>query len=667
MQRICPACDVKTEEMDCPDCGRRTVEAARLQVKTQPDPFIGAVIEGKYEVTGKIGRGGMASVYKATHKETGGEVAIKLIRADKLEDENHIRRFYIEAQNTHQLHHPNTIRVSDFGQTEDGILYMVMEYVRGETLKEIMKQEGRLSPARAVRIVEQVLKCLGEAHSHKVIHRDIKPDNIMLIDQFGEPDFVKVLDFGVSRSLESSGASTRGAIGTPKYMAPEQWRGRSVDGRADLYSVGVVMYYLLAGQLPFSPDTSETDSAIAYMNAHVKEPPTPLVHFARDTIPAELADFVMWLLRKDPDERPSDSLMALTQLKQIGKTHDLSEEVQPLPDGPVGAGSEEFGFAPTMIPTTAGIDLDTAGAETRTLNPPASRSSSASGTGDSPADSSTSVLAADADALRAVGAGGGNGMRYAIAGVAIAAAAVVGLVVTSGGEGPEKDEATEATPAAVTANAAEEAAAAAAVAEEKAAAVEPAATVEVTSEPPGAKVTSGDGALLGKTPLTLTADKVAAGATVKVTLDGFRDLESPTFTYPEAGKNTVLNLALKALPRLSVLSHPTGATVRVEGIDEPIGTTPISWYVPAKQADALMAGGPVKLTFEKEGFHPATKVLKQDLFKDGDASLAIQLRSLTAKVSTPKKKKKAPAASAPKPAPKPKAKPKPKKKDGWSF
>jgi len=652
---------VKTEEEDCPDCGRRTVEAARLQVKTQPDPFIGVVIEGKYEVTGKIGRGGMASVYKARHKETGGEVAIKLIRADKLEDENHIRRFYIEAQNTHQLHHPNTIRVSDFGQTEDGILYMVMEYVKGETLKEIMRQEGRLSPARAVRIVEQVFKCLGEAHAHKVIHRDIKPDNIMLIDQFGEPDFVKVLDFGVSRSLESSGASTRGAIGTPKYMAPEQWRGRSVDGRADLYSVGVVMYYLLAGQLPFTPDTSETDSAIAYMNAHVKEPPTPLIHFARDTIPAELTDFVMWLLRKDPDERPSDSLMALTQLKQIAKTHDLSEEVAPLPDGPGVPGSEEFGFAPTMIPSTAGINLEVSGAETRTLNPPVARSSSASGTGDSPADSSTSVLAADSDVMGAVGATrGGNGLRYAIASIAIAAAAVTGLMLTSGGEPPPEDKTSDASPAAMKDSVAEQAAAAAAVAAAKPAA-EP-ATVEVTSEPAGARVISADGSLLGKTPLTLTAEKVAAGATVNLALDGFRDTTTPAFAYPESGKKTVLNLQLKALPRLSILSHPAGATVRADGIDEPVGKTPLSWYVPAKQADALMAGGPVKLTVEMEGFHPSIKILKQDLFKDGDASLAIQLRSLTAKVSRSKKKKTAPPAAS---APKPKAKP--KKKDGWSF
>ncbi|MEC9072028.1 MAG: PEGA domain-containing protein, partial [Myxococcota bacterium] len=245
-----------------------------------------------------------------------------------------------------------------------------------------------------------------------------------------------------------------------------------------------------------------------------------------------------------------------------------------------------------------------------------------------------------------------------------AAAAVVGIMVTSGGDPPEKDKASEATAAAVEASAAKEAPAAAAV-EEKAP-VEELATVEVTSEPPGAKVTTGEGTLLGKTPLTLTAEKVAAGATVNVTLDGFRDAKSPAFSYPEPGKKTVLNLALKALPRLSALSHPAGATVRVEGIEEPVGKTPLSWYVPAKQADALTAGGPVKLTFEKEGFHPATKVLKQDLFKDGDASLAIQLRSLTAKVSKPKKKK-APAASAPKPAPKPKAKPKPKKKDGWSF
>ena len=135
--RICPECNTKTDAERCAKDGRLTVEADRLTVKAK-DPNIGLVIEGKYQLTSRIGRGGMGSVYKAVHRETGGDVAIKVMRADMVEDDSAIRRFYIEAQNTHSLHHPNTVRIADFGQSEEGILFLVMEYVQGRSLQAVL-------------------------------------------------------------------------------------------------------------------------------------------------------------------------------------------------------------------------------------------------------------------------------------------------------------------------------------------------------------------------------------------------------------------------------------------------------------------------------------------------------------------------------------------------
>ena len=205
--RVCPACNTRTDARRCPKDGRPTLDEAELRPSRSKDPLIGYVLLGKYEVESRLGAGGFGSVYKARLLTTDGHVAIKLLRGEVAENPEVIKRFYVEAQNTHQLHHPNTVRVSDFGKTADGTLYLIMEFVPGTPLSKVMRAEGRLPPARVVRISEQVLKSLAEAHgaTNPVVHRDIKPDNIMLLDQIGEPDFVKVLDFGISRATQGPG------------------------------------------------------------------------------------------------------------------------------------------------------------------------------------------------------------------------------------------------------------------------------------------------------------------------------------------------------------------------------------------------------------------------------------------------------------------------------
>jgi serine/threonine protein kinase len=268
--RVCPECDLRTNEETCPNDGRGTIDESVFQ-RQHDDPMLGLRIADKYVVEERLGRGGMGSVYRARHTVTGGNVAIKLMNPAVAEDEEAIKRFYIEAQNTHKLHHSNTVTVSDFGQTKGGILYLVMEHVTGRPLSKAITSEGRLSPARAVRIVTQMLKSLGEAHHHGIVHRDMKPDNVMLIDEYGEKDVVKVLDFGISRALDSTGANTQGAIGTPRYMAPEQWRAKSVDGRTDLYAVGGILYRMLAGRYAF--DIKGTGRALTNCQSAVGDSP----------------------------------------------------------------------------------------------------------------------------------------------------------------------------------------------------------------------------------------------------------------------------------------------------------------------------------------------------------------------------------------------------------
>ncbi len=329
--RVCPACDTRTDAAKCPEDGRPTVEASRLSARAT-DSLLGALIDGKYRVLKLLGAGGFGAVYLAEHVETGGQVAIKLVRTELLHDDGIIRRFYIEAQNTHRLHHHNTVRLTDFGQTDEGVLFLALEYVEGKTLSKLLREEPRLGPGRVVRIVEQALKSLAEAHAVGLVHRDIKPDNIMLVDRLGEPDFVKVLDFGISRALEGPGASTRGAIGTSRYMSPEQWRGESesIDGRADLYALGCLAYEMLAGQRVFERRTPQ-----AFLDAHLHQAPAPLSEIAPGACPPALEQWVLGLLAKDPADRPRDAPAALEALVHLRSTVALSEDpvpVAPRPD-----------------------------------------------------------------------------------------------------------------------------------------------------------------------------------------------------------------------------------------------------------------------------------------------------------------------------------------------
>jgi hypothetical protein len=214
-------------------------------------PRPGDVVGGRYRIDALIGGGGFGAVYRATQLNLGRAVAIKFLHSGLFAAEGAHERFCREAQLAQQLKHPNTVRVYDFGRTESGLPYIVWEYLEGQSLDGLVAREGAQPPARVVRIASQVLKALMEAHTLGIVHRDIKPANLFVSNFFGEPDFIKVLDFGVAKVVSEQGpAITSGAmpVGTPSYMAPEQVRSEPVGPAADLYALGLVMAELSSGR-----------------------------------------------------------------------------------------------------------------------------------------------------------------------------------------------------------------------------------------------------------------------------------------------------------------------------------------------------------------------------------------------------------------------------------
>ena len=316
--RTCPHCLAETEADVCPFDGFATLASgsyAAPQHALRP----GHTLNRRYKVRDKIGAGGFGSVYKGLNLAMDQSVAIKVLRLEAGPDEKgQVRRFHREARAASKLHHPNTIRVFDFGQSEEGFLFMVMEYVQGRPLLREIRDRGTLDPARVVRIIQQVLASLCEAHEKDIVHRDIKPENIMLTHHAGVDDHVKVLDFGIAKMVSSdsggSAATTKGVLfGSPSYMAPELIKGDPVDARADLYAVGAVMYYMLAGCPPFS---GETPMSVLYAHCHQLAPEVPPVA-GGEPVPQALRDLTAALLSKDPAERPQTARATLALLRAI--------------------------------------------------------------------------------------------------------------------------------------------------------------------------------------------------------------------------------------------------------------------------------------------------------------------------------------------------------------
>ncbi|MCG0274667.1 MAG: Stk1 family PASTA domain-containing Ser/Thr kinase [Thermosediminibacteraceae bacterium] len=253
----------------------------------------GKTLGNRYVILEEIGGGGMAVVYKARCTLLNRIVAIKILRPEYSSDENFVKRFRREAQAAASLSHPNIVNIYDVGE-EDGIYYIVMEYVEGKTLKELIKEEAPLPPVKVIEIAKQICDALECAHRNKIVHRDIKPHNIIIT-----PDGrIKVADFGIARaSTGSTITNTGGMIGSAHYISPEQARGGFVDERTDIYSLGVLLYEALTGRVPF-----DGDSPVAVALKHIQEEPKPISAIIPGFPPA-LEEIVMKCISKSPDDR----------------------------------------------------------------------------------------------------------------------------------------------------------------------------------------------------------------------------------------------------------------------------------------------------------------------------------------------------------------------------
>jgi beta-lactam-binding protein with PASTA domain/tRNA A-37 threonylcarbamoyl transferase component Bud32 len=287
------------------------------------------VLAGRYEIDSVLGEGGMAKVFRGTDKVLGRTVAVKVLAPQYAKDEQFVARFRREAQAAAGLNHPNIVSVYDTG-SENGIHWIVMEYVEGRTLKEIIVEEGPLLPERAVEIAHAISVALAAAHEKGLVHRDIKPGNIMITP----PGETKVMDFGIARATGSANTLTQTAmvLGTAAYLSPEQAQGKPVDARSDIYSVGCVLFEMLSAHPPF-----EGDSPVAIAYKHVRETPTPPSRFNKD-VPKELDAIVLKCLAKNPDNR-------------YQTTRELAEDLHRLSRGQPVAATPVLPGDPTEVVT----------------------------------------------------------------------------------------------------------------------------------------------------------------------------------------------------------------------------------------------------------------------------------------------------------------------------
>jgi len=320
----------------CTACGRRfqgdmtVCPDDNMPLMTVPDEdLVGTILENKYEILEKIGAGGMGAVYKARHQLMHRQVAIKMVLAQLSANSMTLKRFTQEARATSQLNHPNILTVFDFGISPSNQPYLVMDFLEGVNFGRVLEETRQIPIPRAIGIFLQVCAALGHAHQKGIVHRDLKPSNIMLIELDGQPDFVKVLDFGIAKVLSSVDGETDNltrtgeVFGSPLYMSPEQFRGKSMDARSDIYSLGCVMYRSLAGICPVTGK-----DVLECMYKHVNETIPPFSVTAPEAgIPERLEQIIMKALAKDPEERYA----SMNDLRA-----DLEQCAEELALGPLG-------------------------------------------------------------------------------------------------------------------------------------------------------------------------------------------------------------------------------------------------------------------------------------------------------------------------------------------
>jgi eukaryotic-like serine/threonine-protein kinase len=278
------------------------------------DALLGTLLAGRYRIEALIGSGGMGAVYRARHMHMRKAVAVKVLHKEMTAFPEVVARFEREAVAAGRIEHSHVVSATDFGKLEDGSFYLVLEFIEGQSLAKLVSKVGALAPLRALRITRQIVEALQAAHAVGIVHRDLKPDNVMLVDKDDDPDFVKVLDFGIAKvkveeTAEQPALTQIGTVfGTPEYMSPEQARGELVDARADLYTVGVILFEMLSGNSPF-----KDDDLVVVLTRHLTADPPPLP----SNIDPVIRDLVLLLLKKNREERAQSAAELIERIDVI--------------------------------------------------------------------------------------------------------------------------------------------------------------------------------------------------------------------------------------------------------------------------------------------------------------------------------------------------------------
>jgi serine/threonine-protein kinase len=455
--------------------------------ETTDDPLIGRRF-GSYVVEKKLGEGGMGAVYRAVQPEIGKQVAIKFLASHLAQNPDVVQRFFAEARSVNLIQHDNIVDIFDFGQAE-GHSFFVMELMKGGSLEGLLEQQRRLAVGRAIDIGLQVADAIAAAHARNIVHRDLKPDNIFLVTRSGRNDFVKLLDFGIAKLTDAGGASGMGRtmagaiLGTPGYMSPEQGTGAPVDHRTDTYALGVILYRMLSGRLPFEGRTFPE-----ILQKQLIEPP-PNLKVLRAELSPSLVALVHHMIAREPNERPAVMSDVVTRL-----AHEM----------PMDYGR----------PSTGGFPVQRTGSQPILVAPPNAPTTLSGATGQREAVDETF---GDAPVARK------SPIAFVAGGVVLVAAVAAVAIFGSGAKKTEPTTPSIPPPASVAAVAPTPTPTPAPTPPPAATAKTPAEFgVFVETDPAGAEIWLGN-AQVGKTPVKLTLK--GESASLRLHLQGYRDEE----------------------------------------------------------------------------------------------------------------------------------------------
>jgi len=321
------------------------------------DPRIGMVLQDRYRIVRVLGEGGMGTVYEGEHIVIKRRVAIKALHAQFAQNPEIVARFHREAQAATSVGHANIVEVTDMGQFPDKSAFMVLEFLEGRDWSDDIEKQGPQPAAKTIRIMSQVCDALDAAHAKGIVHRDLKPENIFLITRGDNPDFAKIVDFGISKlhdSTDKSMTKTGTAMGTPYYMAPEQAQGRKDVGKgADIYSLGVILFQALTGQFPFD------DESYPMLVLKICTEPAPPLSLYRPDLPAEFSEIVARCLRKDPNQRYAtcgELKAALMPYRSLEDDPSVSADAPPTSSLAASALRSGIAMAGTVAATPAGLE-----------------------------------------------------------------------------------------------------------------------------------------------------------------------------------------------------------------------------------------------------------------------------------------------------------------------